>query len=343
MKLRKAIILPAIMLASVLLFAGAGMAKADELDLKRTISLKVNAGPASMKELTNDKVTIDVYKVADAKNDPVGDVAFTPVSGVTFSKPVDTHAALDALDNADWQTLAQDAAKKIVGASNSPVQPEKDLTKLSSGLYLIVPQGTTGTDSSGNLTTSIVIGDFTYTWLPELVALPTTVAEMGADGEHTVADSSGDWQYSITATLKPSAVENGDEFGDLYITKVLPVYEMTTPVTFVFNVTAEYEGATVYEDVCSLTFEKNGEQTYKILDRIPIGAEVTVKEVYAGIRYQIDGEDTDTKTETITSENNGVLELTFENDYMGPVPPHISGYGILNEFSYDNGWHHRKS
>ena len=337
MKLRKAIILPAIMLASVLLFAGAGMAKADELDLKRTISLKVNAGPASMTELTNENVAIDVYKVADAKNDPVGDVAFTPVNGVTFSKPVDSHAALGALDNADWQTLAQDAAKKIVGVSNSPVQPEKDLTKLSSGLYLIVPQGTTGTDSSGNLTTSIVIGDFTYTWLPELVALPTTVSEMGADGEHTVADSSGDWQYSITATLKPSS-ENLDEFGDLYITKVLPTYETTTPVTFVFSVIANVEGQEdpVFDDVCSLTFDSNGSKTYQILNRIPVGAEVTVTEVYAGTRYAIKSDKDKTQTGTIIAKDEGTLELTFENTYN---PDHLVGYGILNEFTHgENGW-----
>ncbi len=339
MKLKKAIILPAIMLAAALLFAGAGTAKAETLDLKKTISLKVNPGPASMTELTADNVTVAVYKVADAKEDGAGGIAFTASSGVTFSKPVDTYEAMQALDNAAWQTLAQDAAKVVLGES-SPIKAEADMTKLSSGLYLVVAYGTssglvTGTDANGNLTTSAVIGDYTYSWLPSLVALPTTVAEMGPDGE-TPNTSTGDWQYSITATLKPSAVENADEFGDLYITKVLPIYESTSEVTFVFSIVATVEGQEepVYDDVCSLTFDSNGQKTYRILDKIPVGAKVTVTEVYAGTRYQVDG--TAVQTVTMNPGNNGVLEVTFRNRYL---PIHHHGNGILNEFSYDNGWH----
>ncbi len=350
MKLRKAIILPAIMLAAALLFAGAGTAKAENLDLSKTVSLTVNAGPASMDELLSaqksGKVVVDLYKVADAKEDGAGGVAFTPKTGVTFSSPIDTYEAMGKLDNSAWMTLAQDAARSVLGAATLPVKAEDPtkLNQLSSGLYLVVPHDANlslnqyKNEKDGVITTKANVGNDTYTWYPELVALPSTVSEMGADGTHQVVTTAGDWQYSITATLKPAV---GDQFGDLYITKVLPTYETTTPVTFVFSVKAEVgtgeEKQTVYDDVCSLTFDSNGQKTYRILNRIPVGAKVTVTEEYAGTRYKIKDDAKKTQTDTIISRDTGVLELTFENTYT-PKEPSV-GYGILNEFTYgENGW-----
>ena len=345
MKLRKAIILPAILLAAALLFAGAGTAKAEDLDLSKTVSLTVNAGPESMTDLLeaqkSGKVTVALYKVADAKDDGADGVAFTPKSGVKFSSAIDSYEAMQKLDNSAWLTLAQDAARSVIKPDKELLEPEKDLTKLTSGLYLVIAYGTDLSKkqyavwNNDDLTTKANIGNDTYTWYPELVALPSTVSEMGADGTHEVVTTAGDWQYSITATLKPAV---GDQFGDLSITKVLPTYETTTPVTFVFSVKATVEGQEdpVFDDVCSLTFDSNGRKTYRILNRIPVGAEVTVTEEYAGTRYKIKEDDQKTKTGTIISRDEGVLELTFENTY---TPDDIVGYGILNEFTHgENGW-----
>ena len=341
MKLRRRIILPAVLLTAVLLIAGAGTVKAEDLDLNKTISLTVNPGPASMPELTSENVTIDLYKVADAKTDGAGGVAFTPKSGVTFSSAVDTYEAMQKLDNSAWLTLAQDAARSVIRPEKTLLDPEKDLTKLTSGLYLVIAHGTDLTKdqyaswNNNDLTTKANVGSSTYTWYPELIALPSTVSEMGASGTHEVITTAGEWQYTITAALKPAI---GDQFGDLYITKVLPTYETTTPATFVFSVKATVDGQTepVFDDVCSLTFDSNGSKTYRILNRIPVGAKVTVTEEYAGTRYKIKDDAQKTKTDTIISRDAGVLELTFENTY---TPDDVVGYGILNEFTHgENGW-----
>ena len=342
MKLRRRIILPAVLLAAVLLIAGAGTVKAEDLDLNKTISLTVNPGPASMPELTSENVTIDLYKVADAKADGAGGVAFTPKSGVTFSSAVDTYEAMQKLDNTAWMTLAQDAARSVLKPAQTLQEPEKDLTKLTSGLYLVIAHGTDLTkehyaswSSEDHLTTKANVGSNNYTWYPELIALPSTVSEMGAEGTHEVITTAGEWQYTITATLKPAV---GDQFGDLYITKVLPTYETTTPATFVFSVKATVDGQTepVFDDVCSLTFDSNGSKTYRILNRIPVGATVTVTEEYAGTRYAVKDTTKKTQTGTVISRDEGVLELSFENTYS---PDDVVGYGILNEFTHgENGW-----
>ena len=125
-----------------------------------------------------------------------------------------------------------------------------------------------------------------------------------------------------------------EAFGDLEITKKLPVYKDTSPVTFVFSVVAKMpDGTTVYDDIVSMTFDAAGEKTVKI-EHLPSGAQVTVTEIYSGAGYTF--ETKPMQKITIIGETERV---TFVNS---PTEELNHGYGILNTFIYeDGGWTHQ--
>ena len=77
----------------------------------------------------------------------------------------------------------------------------------------------------------------------------------------------------------------------------------------------------------SITFTAAGRESV-ILDRIPAGAEVTVKEVYTGSSYQltVPGD----RTAVISAEE--IVSVEFENEYDGR---RTNGHGIKNQFVYD--------
>ena len=345
---RKTMVLPAVLLTAALLLAGAGQAAAEAPDPDRPVSLTVCPGPDTMTALSeaaeNGAVTVDVYRTADLKPDGAGGITFVPADGVTFSRALDSHEVLEKLDLSAWMQLAQDAAESILIPEQPPVDPEQDLTSLDSGLYLLVAHSTdlsgkqyVSRDVSNALITTAEADGNTYAWYPELIVLPSTVPETGAEGIRVPVSTAGDWQYSITAVLKPSV---SARFGDLCITKILPVYETTTPATFVFRVQAvmggEEEEQIVYDDVCSLTFDSAGRKTYRIAGRIPVGASVTVTEIYAGAGYSLKAAAGSSQTLTIAPPELETAEAVFENAYDAE---HVNGYGILNQFRYsDGGW-----
>jgi hypothetical protein len=163
-------------------------------------------------------------------------------------------------------------------------------------------------------------GSYTYTFLPELLALPGRLED----------DS---WDYAPTVTLKP---ERGARYGTLEIQKTLTSYAADNPGTFVFQVEAQLEGERVYSDVVSMTFSGAGTQSLT-LDRVPAGAEVTVTEVYSGAGYRLTSQESQTLTISLMEEN--IAE--FVNDYDGT---RRTGYGIDNDFTYDpdSGWSWRQ-
>lgn len=312
-----------------------GMAQA--VDVDRSCALTVKPGSEDYTaDLEKANVVIDVYKIADAVADTMYDTYSYSFQGVygELTYPKDP-------DNEKWDALAQQAAA-IALNGQTPVAsgpadqkiplPDPDC---GCGLYLVIARGSDIADpvtrveneeGQEHIATIAQSGGYTYTFAPSLVSLPSKAAE--ADGSINTAGA-GDWLYDLTVTLKP---ERTVRFGSLEIVKDLQRYEIKDPATFVFQVEAELDGEKVYSDVVSISFTPGSpsRRSYRI-DDLPVGANVTVTEVYSGSVYHLVTE----PEQTAVIPANDVISVAFTNDYSTTDK---GGGAVTNHFSYNDGW-----
>ena len=306
-------------------------------------------------DLAKAGVVVDLYQIARAVKEPGYDTysyeLLPDYDGLEIpGNAADGGEADSAGQQAvDWDAMAQQAAgialneeKAAVPAEGSGTPAGTQISGLDAGLYLLVARGGNLTEISDykiemeqtdavaqegavRIATIANSGQYSYAFLPQLVSLPTKPAD--ADGVINTANP-GDWEFDLTLNLKP---ERLDRYGSLRIVKTLSEYETMgdaqESATFVFEVTGSLDGEPVYSNVESITFTEAGQQSV-ILDRIPAGAEVVVREVYSGSSYQltVPGD----RTATITAED--VASVEFENEYDGR---RTNGHGIKNQFVYD--------
>lgn len=296
-----------------------GAAKA--VDVSKSCTLTVSPGGADFAEdLAKANVVIDLYKVADAVEDDGYDTYnykfLGGYTGLKYSgKP----------DNAEWTALAKEAAK-IALNGDSPVIKDAPVNKAMNipgcGLYLIIARGADIADyvtAEGN--TIARTPEYTYTFAPSLVSLPSKEADENGN-INTAGD--GEWIYDLSVTLKP---ERDQRNGSLEIVKTLQTYESKDPATFVFEVNAVLDGRLVYSDVVSLSFTQPGQKS-KLIENLPVGAVVTVKEIYSGAVYQL----VTAEEQTVEILANEVAYAAFTNDYDNSDK---GGGAVINQFDYD--------
>lgn len=309
-------------------------------------------------DLTNDKVVIDLYKVADAVPNGVYD-------GYGYEMKT-AYAALQVeadIDAEGWQDLAlsalQIALKKSEATGAQALQPDMTVRvdtadrallaqKLSSGLYLLVARGAdalsaddyavqstrTVTGADGQQTeetyisaTAVYTAEYVYSFIPVLVSLPSK--DPDADGVISSANR-GEWIYDLEVVLKPG---REPRYGPLRIIKYLLSYETAgtnVPATVVFEVEAVWHDRLVYSDVVALSFTEPGRKEILIENKIPVGSQVTVTELYSGSSYSLVEGDTAEKIVWVNDTVTGA-EVTFTNDYDS----HRGGHGITNHFAYE--------
>ena len=334
-------------LALTLLFVASISSMADTIDLNKTCSMTIAPGSETqLEDLGEANVVYDVYLVASATSiegyDTYGyktEAAYADMASV-----LENEEAVAALDNSDWKDLANQAGE-ITLLEGSTIAKVKDgvpagekMEDLKAGLYLVIARTdglenyvTTVTDEQGNKWVATIAQSlkYEYTYLPELVSLPTKDPDPETGVRRT--SNAGDWVYDLTgAAMKPT---QEDRYGNLEITKTLDRIESESPVTFVFHVTATKtygnSEVKVYDDVCGLYFDGPGTKTLKIEGKIPVGSQVTVEEIYSGASYEVVGDSS--KTVKIVPLDEETASVNFENDYDGGLVP---GYGIINEFTY---------
>lgn len=304
-----------------------GAAKA--VDVGKACTLTVNPGGQDFAEdLAKANVVIDLYKVADAVEengyDSYNYQFLGGYTGLKYSgKP----------DNAEWTALAQEAAK-IALNGDAPVIKGEPAGKVMSlpgcGLYLMIARGAdvadyvttvTGENGAQNLATIARTSEYTYTFAPSLVSLPSKEAD--ENGNISTAGD-GEWLYDLSVTLKPQREQRS---GSLEIVKTLQTYESKDPATFVFQVDVRLADRMVSSDVVSLSFTAPGQKS-KLIENLPVGAVVTVTEIYSGAVYQIV---TAEKQETVIPAG-GVATVEFTNDYDNSDK---GGGAVVNQFDYD--------
>lgn len=311
--------------------------EAGAVDFDRACSLTVAPGNGELAgDLAGAHVVVDLYQVAEAQ----------PVSGqdtytYAFLEGYQEAGAIyqEGQDNADWTRMAQAAAKVALDGREPAVTAaavDAPIKDLGCGLYLVVARGgdledyKVAVEGEGGAEETATIANssaYTYTYAPALVSLPGKEREDGAPP--TTAADSGEWLYDMSVTLKPSQTAR---HGSLEIVKTLQAYETRDPATFVFEVEAALGGSVVYSNVVSLSFTEAGQKS-AVLEGIPVGAEVTVREVYSGAAYKLVTE----ASQTATIVANEVASVAFTNDYDDT---HRGGGAVTNRFEdgEDTGW-----
>lgn len=354
----------ALIVCMLLTLAVQGIGSAKAVDLDQGCALTVS--PGTYEDLVNAEVVIDLYKVADAAPVQGYDTyRFTPTGAYAGMDSIRALEDMTTVDQDSYQAIAQEAAAltlttegisiaktvdgKEAGASISELENGQ---KLSSGLYLLIARGkeleepadyvtsvTAEGETSSRLATVAYSDEYTYTFRPELIALPSRMV-LGNDGtvESNETSNTVDWQYDLAVTLKP---EQALRFGNLMITKNLPDYAAGEPASFIFQVEAyqdETRAKSLYSNVAAITFSDPGSQTLRIEGVIPVGAYVEVTEVYSGISYRLqDGESVRT-TEIPAPEDGAAARVEFTNLYQGAA---THGGAVTNHFEYnaeDSDW-----
>lgn len=302
----------------LLTLPGAKAASAINTGQKCSIEFDISGNSS---ELLSASIPVNLYKVASV--DESGN--YTGIGA--FSKLDLSSVSADNLDAAaaTWVERAAEA-KKLLKDDTEPTtttltQGRGTATGLDTGLYLVD-------------TPKVITPNYTYTFTPYLVSLPT-------NNYYSGNGASDDWIYDLTKEynsavgLKP---EQHVRYGNLVINKELVDHNATfgNNATFVFQIditTLDKKKETRIEE---LTFDAAGSHSVTI-EKIPAGSHVTVTEVYSGASYELasaKSQETDiiANPEKETEVEFKPAEVSFINKHDGRTN---GGYGVKNNFKLD--------
>lgn len=343
----------------------------EAVDLERKCSLTVAPGSLSGEYLSEDllkaSIVIDLYQVAAADENKANGFVYDGYSYQLLGPYAHEDEGLQIgaeMTNDDWREQAQRAARIALGVTGQEefggtVQDparvgaaiNSKIEDLDPGLYLLIARwgqddgmvvdhtevekyvsAVRDGEDGYRIVTTANSEECVYAFEPQLVSLPGKELE-GNLG----ASDAGSWIYDMSVVLKP---EVDVRYGSLQIEKNLLEYENSGPVTFVFEVVARWKdhinGDGVdreWRDVISMDFTK-AESKYRLIEKLPVGAVVTVTEIYSGAAYEPVGEDgRDPFVQSTTIEKaEQTFEVSFANTYN---ERHTGGHGITNNFAYN--------
>lgn len=302
----------------LLTLPGAKAASAINTGQKCSIEFDISGNSS---ELLSASIPVNLYKVASV--DESGNYTATGA----FSKLDLSSVSADNLDAAaaTWAERAAEA-KKLLKDDTEPTtttltQGRGTATGLDTGLYLVD-------------TPKVITPNYTYTFTPYLVSLPT-------NNYYSGNGASDDWIYDLTKEynsavgLKP---EQHVRYGNLVINKELVDHNATfgNNATFVFQIditTLDKKKETRIEE---LTFSAAGSHSVTI-EKIPAGSHVKVTEVYSGASYELASAKSQ-KTDIIANPEKETevefkpAEVSFINKHDGRTN---GGYGVKNNFKLD--------
>ena len=302
----------------LLTLPGAKAASAINTGQKCSIEFDISGNSS---ELLSASIPVKLYKVASV--DESGN--YTGIGA--FSKLDLSSVSADNLDAAaaTWAERAAEA-KKLLKDDTEPTtttltQGRGTATRLDTGLYLVD-------------TPKVITPNYTYTFTPYLVSLPT-------NNYYSGNGASDDWIYDLTKEhnsavgLKP---EQHVRYGNLVINKELVDHNATfgDEATFVFQIDIEKPDGKKETRIEELTFNAAGSDSVTI-EKIPAGSHVQVTEVYSGASYELASAKSK-KTDIIANPEKETevefkpAEVSFINKHDGRTN---GGYGVKNNFKLD--------
>lgn len=302
----------------LLTLPGAKAASAINTGQKCSIEFDISGNSS---ELLSASIPVNLYKVASV--DESGN--YTGIGA--FSKLDLSSVSADNLDAAaaTWVERAAEA-KKLLKDDTEPTtttltQGRGTATGLDTGLYLVD-------------TPKVITPNYTYTFTPYLVSLPT-------NNYYSGNGASDDWIYDLTKEynsavgLKP---EQHVRYGNLVINKELVDHNATfgDEATFVFQIDIEKPDGKKETRIEELTFNAAGSDSVTI-EKIPAGSHVKVTEVYSGASYELasaKSQETDiiANPEKETEVEFKPAKVSFINKHDGRTN---GGYGVKNNFKLD--------
>ena len=302
----------------LLTLPGAKAASAINTGQKCSIEFDISGNSS---ELLSASIPVNLYKVASV--DESGN--YTGIGA--FSKLDLSSVSADNLDAAaaTWAERAAEA-KKLLKDDTEPTtttltQGRGTATGLNTGLYLVD-------------TPKVITTNYTYTFTPYLVSLPT-------NNYYSGNGASDDWIYDLTKEsnsavgLKP---EQHVRYGNLVINKELVDHNATfgNNATFVFQIDITTLDKKTETRIEELTFNAAGSHSVTI-EKIPAGSHVKVTEVYSGASYELasaKSQETDiiANPEKETEVEFKPAKVSFINKHDGRTN---GGYGVKNNFKLD--------
>lgn len=304
----------------LLTLPGAKAASAINTGQKCSIEFDISGNSS---ELLSASIPVNLYKVASV--DESGNYTATDA----FSKLDLSSVSADNLDAAaaTWAERAAEA-KKLLKDDTEPTtttltQGRGTATGLDTGLYLVD-------------TPKVITPNYTYTFTPYLVSLPT-------NNYYSGNGASDDWIYDLTKEYNSAVGLKPEQhvrlrYGNLVINKELVDHNATfgNNATFVFQIditTLDKKKETRIEE---LTFSAAGSHSVTI-EKIPAGSHVKVTEVYSGASYELasaKSQETDiiANPEKETEVEFRPAEVSFINKHDGRTN---GGYGVKNNFKLD--------
>ena len=301
----------------LLTLPGAKAASAIDTDAECSIQFDIDGNS----ELLSASIPVNLYKVASV------DVSGNYTATGTFAKLDLSSVSADNLDTAaaTWSERAAEA-KKLLKDDTEPTtttltQGRGTATGLNTGLYLVD-------------TPKVITTNYTYTFTPYLVSLPT-------NNYYSGNGASDDWIYDLTKEsnsavgLKP---EQHVRYGNLVINKELVDHNATfgNNATFVFQIDITTLDKKTETRIEELTFNAAGSHSVTI-EKIPAGSHVKVTEVYSGASYELasaKSQETDiiANPEKETEVEFKPAKVSFINKHDGRTN---GGYGVKNNFKLD--------
>ena len=311
----------ALTLAAITVLSAAGLSSvygAYGVETAKKCSLTFTLEDTEFDELRSLEIPVDVYKVADITEEAVYDTTnYTDFADLGLEKVSSTTTA------EEWAQMAEDAMKIV--ENNNKIAPTADvkvtkpagaaestgvINNLETGMYLVQAE-------------TVQTREYTYDFTPYLVSLPNNY--------YYKENQDDNWVYNVKTGMKPQQTLR---YGDLEIVKDLTEYNASLKdALFVFQVEGTRHGEQVYSDVVSIKFDEAGKKSVLVED-LPAGTVVTVKEVYAGGSYS----NTSGETQEAVIDAEGVTDhpasVSFTNTYNGKLIP---GTGIVNHFENKDG------
>ena len=290
----------------LLTLPGAKAASAINTGQKCSIEFDISGNSS---ELLSASIPVKLYKVASV--DESGN--YTGIGA--FSKLDLSSVSADNLDAAaaTWAERAAEA-KKLLKDDTEPTtttltQGRGTATGLDTGLYLVD-------------TPKVITPNYTYTFTPYLVSLPT-------NNYYSGNGASDDWIYDLTKEYNSAVglkTEQHVRYGNLVINKELVDHNATfgDEATFVFQIDIKKPDGKKETRIEELTFNVAGSDSVTI-EKIPAGSHVTVTEVYSGASYELasaKSQETDiiANPEKETEVEFKPAEVSFINKHDGRVP-----------------------
>lgn len=195
--------------SAIMVICLAGAALAVDLTIPNSITVNIQDGFKDDAGLKNENLVVDIYLIAQARDDiepAVGYDTYTLVATDTYKDLQDAidKAQIKSDDNkVQWDNLTQEAVKLVrAGKGGTPVASGTVATavnNLSAGLYLVLAHGKLSSyfydnGGKGPISTLAVTEAYEYHLIPQLIALPYKESfNTGGDGG---------WLNDITFVLK---------------------------------------------------------------------------------------------------------------------------------------------